>query len=128
MRSGGPELRFITIEGVGYATTVDSLLAIKKFVYNDKKYTIAQIKEALLNDYKGNKDQTIMQTTFQMKAPKYGNNDDEIELTYIRCSVLYFLLTPTRDQSDKECSRLSLSVNLRKFAGRSWATTLLFPK
>jgi formate C-acetyltransferase len=75
VRSGGPELRFITIEGVGYATTVDSLLAIKKFVYDDKKYTIAQIKEALLNDYKGNKDQTIMQTTFQMKAPKYGNND-----------------------------------------------------
>ena len=70
MRSGGPELRFIAIEGVGYATTVDSLLAIKKFVYNDKKYTVAQIKEALLNDYKGNKDQTIMQTTFQMKAPK----------------------------------------------------------
>jgi pyruvate-formate lyase len=28
--SGCPELRFITIEGVGYATTVDSLLAIKK--------------------------------------------------------------------------------------------------
>jgi hypothetical protein len=39
-------------------------------VYNDKKYTIAQIKEALLNDYKGNKDQTIMQTLFQMKTPK----------------------------------------------------------
>lgn len=70
MPSGGPELRFITIEGVGYATNVDSLLAIKKFVYNDKKYTIAQIKEALLNDYKGNKDQTIMRTIFQMKAPK----------------------------------------------------------
>ena len=48
-------------------------------MYNDKKYTIAQIKEALLNDYKGNKDQTIMQTMFQMKAPKYGNNDDEID-------------------------------------------------
>ena len=79
MRSGGPELRFIAIEGVGYATTVDSLLAIKKFVYDDKKYTVAQIKEALLNDYKGNKDQTIMQTMFQMKAPKYGNNDDEID-------------------------------------------------
>ena len=77
VRNGGPELRFITIEGVGYATTVDSLLAIKKFVYDDKKYTIAQIKEALLNDYKGNKDQIIMQTMLQKKAPKYGNDDDE---------------------------------------------------
>lgn len=53
VRNGGPELRYITSEGVGCATTVDSLLAIKKFVYNDKKYTIVQIKEALLKYYKG---------------------------------------------------------------------------
>ncbi len=77
VRSGGPELRFVTIEGVGYATTVDSLLAIKKFVYDDKKYTITQVKKALLNDYKGSKEQTIMQSMFQKKAPKYGNNEDE---------------------------------------------------
>jgi formate C-acetyltransferase len=73
VRNGGPELRFITIEGVGFATTVDSLLAIKKLVYEDKKYSIKEIKEAIKNDFNGYE---IMQTILKNKAPKYGNNDD----------------------------------------------------
>jgi formate C-acetyltransferase len=73
---GGPELSFITIEGVGFATTVDSLLAIKKLVYKDKKYTIAQIKDAIENDFKGNE---VMQTFLRNKAPKYGNDDDDAD-------------------------------------------------
>ncbi len=76
VRNGGPEIRFVTIEGVGFATTVDSLLAIKKFVYDDKKYTIAQIKNALIEDFSG-KENTIMQTFLKNKAPKFGNDDDD---------------------------------------------------
>ncbi len=81
VRNGGPELAFITIEGVGFATTVDSLLAVKKYVYEEKKYTISQIKQALLHDYKGRKEEAVMQTLFKNKAPKYGiNNEDYDEL------------------------------------------------
>ena len=76
VRNGGPELRFVTIEGVGFATTVDSLLAIKKLVYDDKKYTITQIKEALTNNVKDNE---IMQTFLKNKAPKYGNDEDDAD-------------------------------------------------
>jgi pyruvate-formate lyase len=78
VRNGGPELRFITIEGVGFATTLDSLLAIKKLVYEDKKYTITQIKEALLHDFEGN-DYKIMQTVMKNKTPKYGNDLEEAD-------------------------------------------------
>ena len=74
--NGGPELRFITVEGVGFATTVDSLLVIKKLVYEDKKYTIAQIKDAIMSDFKGNE---IMQTYLRNKAPKYGNDEDDAD-------------------------------------------------
>ena len=70
---GGPELSFITVEGVGFATMVDSLLAIKKIVYEDKKYTIAQIKNAIANDFKENE---VMLTLLKNKAPKYGNDED----------------------------------------------------
>ena len=76
VRNGGPELRFITIEGVGFATTIDSLLTIKKLVYDDKKYTISQIKEALMKDFEGSEN-VIMQTFLKNKAPKYGNDEDE---------------------------------------------------
>jgi formate C-acetyltransferase len=78
VRNGGPELAFVTVEGVAFATTVDSLLAIKHFVYDTKKYTITEIKEALIYDFKGEK-YSIMQTLLKNKAPKYGNDDDEAD-------------------------------------------------
>ena len=78
VRRGGPELRFITIEGVGFATTVDSLLAIKQFVFDEKKYTISQIKQALINDFNG-EEYSVMQTILKNKAKKYGNDDDEAD-------------------------------------------------
>jgi formate C-acetyltransferase len=78
VRNGGPELAFVTVEGVAFATTVDSLLAIKHFVYDTKKYTIPEIKEALIYDFKGEK-YSIMQTLLRNKAPKYGNDDDEAD-------------------------------------------------
>ena len=72
--NGGPELRFITVDGVGFATTVDSLLAIKKLVYEDKKYKIAQIKDAIMNNFEGYE---VMQNYLRNKAPKYGNDEDD---------------------------------------------------
>jgi pyruvate-formate lyase len=76
VRNGGPRYRFVTVEGVGFATAVDSLLAIKKLVYEDKKYTIAQIKEALMNNFEGYE---IIQTFLKNKAPKYGNDNDNAD-------------------------------------------------
>lgn len=78
IRNGGPEIRFVTIEGVGFGTIVDSLLAIKKLVFEDKKYTISQIKNALDRDFQG-KDNEIIQTFLKNKAPKYGNNEDDCD-------------------------------------------------
>jgi formate C-acetyltransferase len=78
IRCGGPELRFITVEGVGFATTVDSLLAIKKFVFDDKKYTMSQIKDALKNDFNGD-EYAVMQTLLKNKALKYGNDVDDAD-------------------------------------------------
>ncbi len=80
VRNGGPEIRFITIEGVGYATLVDSLLAIKKFVYDEKKFTIAELKEAMENDFKGKQEWVVMQSLLKNRAPKYGNDNDKADI------------------------------------------------
>ncbi len=79
IRNGGPEIRFITIEGVGFGTLVDSLLAIKHFVYDEKKYTIAELKNALINNFQGKKEYEIMQTMLKNRGPKYGNDLDEAD-------------------------------------------------
>ena len=79
IRNGGPEIRFITVEGVGYATLVDSLLAIKKYVYEEKKYTLEQLKEALLSDFQDKKDFAIMQSFLKNRALKFGNDDQKAD-------------------------------------------------
>jgi pyruvate-formate lyase len=75
IQKGGPELCFVTIEGLGFATTVDSLLIIKKFVYDDQNYTLSDIKNAIICDFEG-EDNVIMQTIFKNKVTKYGNDDN----------------------------------------------------
>lgn len=56
----------------GLATYADSMAAIKKLVYDDKKYTLEQLNEALKADFVGY--EQIHKDC--LNAPKYGNDDD----------------------------------------------------
>lgn len=60
----------------GLATYTDSMAAIKKLVFDDKKYTLEQLNEALKTDFVGN--EQIRNDC--LKAPKYGNDDDYADL------------------------------------------------
>lgn len=60
----------------GLATYTDSMAAIKKLVFDDKKYTLDQLNEALKADFEGF-DQV---RTDCLNAPKYGNDDDYADL------------------------------------------------
>lgn len=72
---GGIDLGYF--EFMGYGTLVDSLAAIKKLVFEDKKLTMAQLIKAMKANFEGN--EVVRQMV--ANAPKYGNNDpyaDEI--------------------------------------------------
>ncbi|MFR2716723.1 MAG: pyruvate formate lyase family protein [Anaerococcus obesiensis] len=56
----------------GLATYADSMAAIKKLVYDDKKYSLEQLNEALKAEFKGY--EQIKRDC--LDAPKYGNDDD----------------------------------------------------
>ena len=58
---------------VGGVNTGDSLSAIKELVYDQKKYTMAELLAALDADWEGYEQ---MREDF-IKAPKYGNNIEE---------------------------------------------------
>ncbi|AOY74603.1 choline trimethylamine-lyase [Clostridium formicaceticum] len=60
----------------GLATYVDSMAAIKRLVYDEKKYTLHQINEALKADFAGY--EQLRNDCLQ--APKYGNDDDYVDL------------------------------------------------
>lgn len=68
----GPELRFVTIEGVTFATTVDSLLAIKHLVFDEKECTLPTLITALKANWEG---YDILRAKVINRAPKYGRDD-----------------------------------------------------
>jgi formate C-acetyltransferase len=73
---GGPELNFVTIEGVTYATTVDSLLAVKYLVYDKKVCSMDELIKALRDNWVGHEK---LQAVALYKTPKYGRDDDEAD-------------------------------------------------
>jgi formate C-acetyltransferase len=70
---GGPELNFVTIEAVTYATTVDSLLAVKYLVFDKKVCTMDELIRALKANWVGFEKLQAIATN---KAPKYGRDDE----------------------------------------------------
>lgn len=78
---GGAELNFTTLEAVTYATTVDSLLAIKYLVYDKKFCTLPELVAALKDNWVGHE---VLQAQAQNKAPKYGRDDDEADALGLR--------------------------------------------
>jgi formate C-acetyltransferase len=73
INEGGAELGFVTIEAVTYATTVDSLLAVKYLVYDKKVCTMSELVQALKANWAGYEKLRAIATN---KAPKYGRDDD----------------------------------------------------
>ncbi|MEJ5359560.1 MAG: glycyl radical protein [Desulfobacterales bacterium] len=66
---GGIDLGYF--EFIGYGTVVDSLAAIKKLVYEEKKVSMEELLEALAHNFEGREDLRHI----LMNAPCYGNND-----------------------------------------------------
>ena len=62
--------------GVGPITVGDSLMAIKKFVFDEKSLSMKELLEALRTDFKGKEPLRMM---LKNRAPKYGNDMDEAD-------------------------------------------------
>lgn len=78
---GGAELSFVTVEGVTFATTVDSLLAIRYLVYDKQVCTMDTLIRALQANWKGYE---ILQAQAKNRAPKYGRDDDAADALALR--------------------------------------------
>ncbi|WP_243545687.1 (2S)-3-sulfopropanediol dehydratase [Pseudodesulfovibrio tunisiensis] len=64
-------LEYSYFEFLGYGTVVDSLSAIKKLVFEDKKLTMKEVVDAINANFEGHEEvREILKT-----APCYGNND-----------------------------------------------------
>jgi formate C-acetyltransferase len=79
LKEGGAVYDFISDVQGGIANLGDSLAAIKKCVFEDKSITPAQLWDTLINNFEGEEGKKIQDILIN-DAPKYGNDDDYIDL------------------------------------------------
>ncbi len=97
---GGAELRYVTIEGVTFATTVDSLLAVKYLVYDKKECTLETLRNALIANWEG---YDTLRALAIHKAPKYGRDDEEADA--LAADYMAFFAAETWKHKTKSTNR-----------------------
>ncbi len=85
-RNGGPLYNHGQILAEGIADTGDSLYAVKKLVFDEKKYTMSELVNALNSDFKG-----YEQLYHDFKnCEKFGNDIEEVDLITARALNRFF--------------------------------------
>ena len=78
IKEGGAVYDFISGLQVGIANMADSLAAIKKLVYEEKKITKQQLWDAILDNFQSPENKKIQEMLIE-EAPKYGNDNDYVD-------------------------------------------------
>lgn len=73
------------INPIGMVNIGDSLTAIKRLVFDEGKYSLKQLYDALESNWVGYEE---MQRDF-LDAPKFGNNNEEADTMVARCYQLF---------------------------------------
>ena len=71
--AGGARYNTRYIQGVGIGSITDELSSIKYNVFDNKKFTMAELLAALKDNFEGHED---IYNIVNNKTPKYGNDDD----------------------------------------------------
>lgn len=79
IKEGGSKYDFVSGLQVGIANLGNSMAAIKKLVFEEKRITKNQLIEAIENDFEGDGGEKTRQLLLNY-APKYGNDNDYVDL------------------------------------------------
>ncbi len=71
--AGGARYNTNYLQGVGIGTITDSLAAIKYNVFDEKKFTMEELIDAMEHNFEG---YDMIANLVRNKTPKYGNDDD----------------------------------------------------
>ena len=77
---GGPHNAYTSVNVLGVPNVVDSIYAMKKVIFEEKKYTMKELNDAIANNWK---DQEIMRQTM-LSQEKFGNDKSNVDEIYIR--------------------------------------------
>lgn len=69
---GAVRYNFTSVNVLGVPNVADSVYAIKELVFNQKRYSLAELQDAISNDWAGNE---VMKQHF-LNVSKFGNDED----------------------------------------------------
>ena len=87
MNADGSLQKHMNCHLVGLATLADSLYAIDRLVFQEKRFTLPELVELLKDDWEG---EERLRMTIRGKWPKYGNDDDAVDGFAVRAAELFF--------------------------------------
>jgi pyruvate formate-lyase/glycerol dehydratase family glycyl radical enzyme len=73
---GGAHYNSVGCVGAGLANASDSLLSLQRAVFDERRYTMAEVLEALRRDFAGHEP---MRQYLLNRVPKWGNDDPEAD-------------------------------------------------
>ena len=76
LTQGGAVYNSTGVQLMGFANIVDSLYAVKKTVFEDRRFAIDDLSEWLSQDWQDNEDKRAY---FLNRVPKFGNDIDEVD-------------------------------------------------
>jgi formate C-acetyltransferase len=76
MNAGGARYNFTSPVAIGLVTTADSLAAIKRLVFEERRVSMSDLLKALDGNFQG---QESLRQTLLNGAPKFGNDDDYVD-------------------------------------------------
>jgi pyruvate-formate lyase len=79
--AGGAKYDFTSVDVRGLGTLVDSLLAIKRFVYDRRELGLEELVAIVLSDFEG---QEVLRQRIIKETPKYGTGDTEADALALR--------------------------------------------
>jgi len=74
--AGGTDYSEGMVDMVGLTTTTDSLVAIRRAVYEERLLSLAELRDVLDSDWEGRED---LRLYFLRRLPKFGNDDPEAD-------------------------------------------------
>ncbi|MBV4418855.1 glycyl radical protein [Clostridium tyrobutyricum] len=84
--AGGARYNYTGPQGVGLGNVANSMAAIKKLVFEDKKFSMKNLIDALDNNFEG---QEHFRQILLNKAPKWGNDDDYVDILGKKVAKIY---------------------------------------
>lgn len=83
--SGGAKYNFSGVQGIGISNLSDSLYALKKIVFEEKRISFKELVRALNNNFEGEEYEGLRVRLIN-KYDKYGNDNDEVD--YLSSDIL----------------------------------------